>query len=65
MSEKNFESALAELEAIIKKLESGAGTLDESLADFETAITLVKLCNDKLQNAEQRLNVLTKEEMDA
>ncbi len=65
MSEKSFEHALTELEAIVKKLESGTGTLDESLKDFEGAIALVKQCTVQLKNAEQRLAVLTKEDIDA
>ncbi len=62
MSEKTFENAIEELEAIVKKLESGEGTLDESLGDFEKAVLLVKECNEMLQSAEKRLTVLTQEE---
>ncbi len=62
MSEKSFETALTELEELVKKLESGTGTLDESLEHFECAVALVKECTVKLQNAEQRLHILTGEE---
>ena len=59
--EKNikFEQALLSLEEIVKKLESGSLSLDESLAAFEEAIGLVKICNEKLENAEQKVRILT------
>ncbi len=62
MNEKTFENAINELEATVKKLESGNGTLEESLADFESAVVLVKYCTEVLQNAEKKLTVLTGEE---
>ncbi len=65
MSEMSFEKSIEMLEALVKKLESGDGTLDESLADFEKAIQLVKSCSAQLENAEMRLSVLTKGETDA
>ncbi len=65
MSKMSFESSIEKLEDIVKKLESGDGTLDESLKAFEEAISLVKSCTEQLQSAEQRLVVLTKEEAEA
>ena len=61
--EKNikFEQALLSLEEIVKKLESGSLSLDESLAAFEEAIGLVKICNEKLENAEQKVRILTED----
>ncbi len=60
MDDKNidFETALAELEAEVKKLESGNMSLDESLKTFEGAIKLVKICNEKLESAERRVRLL-------
>ena len=49
-----FEAALARLEETAKLLESGNVPLDESLSLFEEGISLVKLCNSKLDAAEQK-----------
>lgn len=59
----SFETALAELEKLVKKLEGGEGTLDEALADFERATALVRLCNDRLTSAEKRIEIITGEEI--
>ena len=55
----NFEAAMTELENSVKKLESGSMSLDESLLEFEKAVQLVKICNDRLEVAEQRVRILT------
>ena len=54
----SFEEAIAELEDIVRKLESGGLSLDESLVAFEDAVKLVKLCNAKIEAAEQKVRVL-------
>lgn len=54
-----FEEAMTSLEDIVKKLESGSLSLDESLEAFEEAVRLVKLCNRKLESAEQKVRILT------
>ena len=54
-----FEEALSSLEDIVKKLESNSFSLDESLGAFEEAVRLVKLCNKKLEDAEQKVRMLT------
>ncbi len=54
-----FENALARLEVIVKSLENGSAELDESLALFEEGVGLVKLCNSKLDAAEQKVRILT------
>ena len=60
MNEKmKFEEAMLSLEDIVKKLESGNLSLDDSLKAFEEAIALVKLCNSRLENAEQQVRILT------
>ena len=59
---KSFEEALSRLEEIVRLLENGKGGLDESLAAFEEGIGLVKLCNEKLVKAEQRVRVLLQDE---
>lgn len=62
MSKKDpgFEEALARLEEIVRKLEGGETPLDESLGLFEEGVKLVKLCGDKLDEAERKITVLTK-----
>ena len=59
VEEMSFEQALARLEAIVRMLESGNAALDESLSVFEEGIALVKMCNEKLETAEQKVKILT------
>ena len=58
--EMTFESAIARLEEIVRLLESGSAPLDESLALFEEGVGLVKFCNARLDNAEQKVKILVK-----
>jgi exodeoxyribonuclease VII small subunit len=55
----DFESALAELETIVTKLEQGDLALEQSLALFERGVQLSRLCHSKLEDAERRIEVLT------
>ena len=59
MSDMKFEDALLKLENYVKKLENDKMSLDESLEAFEEAVSLVKICNEKLEYAEQRVRILT------
>lgn len=54
-----FEEALSLLEEKVRLLESGNMSLDESLAAYEEAISLVRLCNEKLESAEAKVRILT------
>lgn len=56
--EMSFEAALARLEEIVRALEAGNGDLDASLKGFEEGIALVRLCSEKLENAEQKVKQL-------
>jgi exodeoxyribonuclease VII small subunit len=56
---KDFESAIAELERIVKQLEEGDLPLDKSLALFERGVTLSRYCHDQLGAAERRIEQLT------
>ena len=58
--EMNFESAIARLEQIVRSLENGSAPLDESLSLFEEGVRLVKFCNEKLDTAESKIRLLTK-----
>lgn len=55
-----FEAAMVRLEEIVHQLENGTAPLDSSLAMFEEGVALVKLCSSKLDNAEQRIKILVK-----
>lgn len=55
----SFEEAMVRLEEIVKYLESGNAPLDKSLEMFEEGVALVKLCNSKLDSAEQKVRFLT------
>jgi len=56
---KQFEASLAELEALVDRLEQGELTLEESLDAFERGIRLTRSCQQALDAAEQRVRVLT------
>lgn len=58
----SFEEALGRLEQIVSLLESGKAQLEESLSLFEEGVSLVKICNSKLDSAEQKVKILTKDE---
>lgn len=53
-----FESASARLEEIVKILEQGNSSLDESLKLYEEGVLLVRFCNESLDNAEKRIKML-------
>ena len=54
-----FEAAMARLEEIVRLLESGNAPLDVSLSLYEEGVALVRLCNARLDNAEQRVKILS------
>ena len=56
---KDFESALAELETIVKTLEDGNLSLEQSLELFERGVELSRFCHTRLEEAERRIEVLT------
>ena len=53
--EITFESALAELESIVRVLEEGKADLDTTLEAYVRGVELVKVCNEKLEQAEQKV----------
>ena len=55
---RDFEAALAELETIVKKLEEGDLSLEQSLALYERGVTLSKFCHARLEDAERRIELL-------
>lgn len=54
-----FETALAELEAIVEKLEKGAVALEESIKIYERGEALKAHCDKLLKNAEMRIEKIT------
>jgi len=54
----NFETALAELEALVEKMEQGDLSLDESLKQFERGVQLTRSCQQSLKEAEQKIQIL-------
>lgn len=55
----SFESALAELEAIVKGLETGKTDLEGSIGAYERGIALKKHCEKKLQEAQAKIEKIT------
>jgi len=53
-----FEESLAELEALVRRLEQGELPLEESLAAFERGMALVRLLAARLEDVAQRVEVL-------
>lgn len=58
---KTFETSLGELEKIVRKLEDGDLSLEESLKLFEDGVKLSRECQERLNQAERRIEVLLKE----
>ena len=64
MAKEKFEEALGRLEYIVRKMEAGDMTLEESLKAFEEGIKLARLCSRRLDEAERRVEMLLKQEED-
>jgi exodeoxyribonuclease VII small subunit len=56
---KDFEGAIGELEGIVKKLEDGDLTLEESLKLYERGVQLSRFCHARLEEAERRIEILS------
>jgi exodeoxyribonuclease VII small subunit len=57
----DFEQAMAELETIVKQLETGSLPLEKSLVLFERGVELARLCKEKLAQAELKVSQLVKD----
>ncbi len=62
MKEQKFEEALQQLEGIVKKLEGQDLSLEESLKAFEEGVRLTRFCHHKLNEAEKKIEILTKDD---
>lgn len=61
----SFEDSLSELEALVESMENGELSLEESLGAFERGIALTRSCQQALQAAEQKVEILTTRTPDA
>ena len=62
MTKKSFEDALDNLEQITKDLEGGDLSLEKSLKHFEEGIKLAEYCNQKLSDAQKKVEILLKKD---
>lgn len=56
---ENFEQAMAELETIVRKLESGQDSLENSITLYERGTQLKKYCEKQLEEAQMKIEKLT------
>jgi exodeoxyribonuclease VII small subunit len=61
MAKEKFEEAMARLEGLVRKMETGEMTLEESLKAFEEGVRLSRLCAARLDEAERRVELLLRE----
>ncbi len=61
----DFEASLAELETLVEQMEAGEITLEESLEHFERGILLTRTCQEALKAAEQKVEILLKDNQTA
>ncbi|WP_341217951.1 exodeoxyribonuclease VII small subunit [Neptunomonas phycophila] len=55
----DFEQSLSDLEVLVSRMEQGELTLDDSLAAFEDGIRLTRECQSFLDQAEQKVQILS------
>jgi exodeoxyribonuclease VII small subunit len=58
---QNFETSLEELERIVRELERGDLPLEKSLELFERGVKLSRACQERLSEAERRIEILTRD----
>jgi exodeoxyribonuclease VII small subunit len=59
-AELNFEGAMDRLEAIVEQMESGKMHLEDLIVRYEEGMKLVKICQERLASAEQRIEIITR-----
>lgn len=59
--ELSFEESLEKLEEIVKRLEIGDISLDKAISEFNTAMSLARICDEKLKKAEEAITKLVKQ----
>lgn len=61
MATDKFEASLKKLEEIVKRLETGSLTLEDSLKVFEEGVKHASFCSSRLDDAERRVEILLKQ----
>ena len=62
IEEKKFEELMQDLETIVRELEQGEADLDSSIDKYTEAMNIIKMCNEKLSAAEEKVNKILKED---
>ncbi len=60
-AELSFEKAMERLEAIVEEMESGKMPLEELLVRYEEGMNLLKVCQERLARAEQKIEIITRD----
>lgn len=58
----NFEQSLARLEQVVREMEGGQLSLEKMMSHFEEGSALVKVCGDKLNEVEAKIEMLVKKD---
>lgn len=61
----SFEESLSELETLVENMEQGELSLEDSLKSFERGIVLTRTCQQALKAAEQKVEILSQNTLDA
>jgi len=56
----NFEAAMDRLESIVDEMEDGKMMLEDLIVRYEEGMKLVKICQERLASAEQRIEIITR-----
>jgi exodeoxyribonuclease VII small subunit len=59
-AELNFEGAMDRLEKIVEQMESGKLPLEDLIVRYEEGMSLVKVCQERLSNAEQKIEIIAR-----
>jgi exodeoxyribonuclease VII small subunit len=59
-AELNFEAAMDRLEKIVEQMESGKLPLEDLIIRYEEGMNLVKVCQERLANAEQKIEIIAR-----
>ena len=60
-TEPNFERAMERLEGIVEQMESGKLPLEDLIVRYEEGMNLVKICRERLANAEQKIEIIARD----
>jgi len=59
-AELNFEKAMGRLESIVEQMESGKLPLEDLIVRYEEGMNLVKVCQERLTSAEQKIEIIAR-----